>query len=78
MKQGFDIIYRSQKISPKMAMLLCKSRTELMRLVEVWCMGILLLLSLMVSGICFIAPHMTSGPFHPYKLDETISNFRGV
>ena len=49
-----------------------------MRLVEVWCMGILLLLSLMVSGICFIAPHMTSGPFHPYKLDETISNFRGV
>ena len=25
-----------------------------------------------------INPHLPSGPIHPYQLDESISNFRGV
>ena len=38
--------------------------------------------SLIESSLCtqlvFLNPHLPSGPVHPYQLDESISNFRGV
>ena len=35
-----------------------------------------------MSSVVFLShvlnPHLPSGPVHPYQLDESISNFRGV
>ena len=35
-------------------------------------------LKLQLQVLSVINPHLPSGPIHPYQLDESISNFRGV
>ena len=31
-----------------------------------------------IAALSNFNPHLPSGPVHPYQLDESISNFRGV